>query len=54
MGIIDVEVDEYGYVYVILFFNVLYDVFVICYCSYMDIFLDSSGINVKFIVYCNY
>lgn len=47
MGIEDVEVSEYGYVYATLPSNTNKQVPVICFCSHIDTAPDCSGTNVK-------
>jgi tripeptide aminopeptidase len=54
LGIIDAELDEYGYVYATLPANTTKKVPVICFCSHMDTSPDCSGKNVKPIVHKNY
>ena len=54
MGVEDVELDQFGYVYATIPSNVDKDVPVICFCSHMDTSPDCSGKNVKPIVHKNY
>lgn len=54
MGIIDAEMDEFGYVYATIPANTNKDVPVICYCAHMDTSPESSGKDVKPIIHENY
>ena len=54
MGISDVMIDEFGYVYATLPSNTTKKVPVICFCSHMDTSPDCSGKNVKPIIHKNY
>ncbi len=54
MGVVDAEMDHYGYVYATVPSNSDKDVPVICYCSHMDTSPDYSGREVKPIVHKNY
>ncbi len=54
MGIHDVELDEFGYVYASIPANTDKQVPVICFCSHMDTSPDCSGLDVKPIVHRNY
>jgi len=54
MGVAEVELDEYGYVYASLPSNSTKDVPVICFCSHMDTAPDCSGKDVKPILHKNY
>lgn len=54
MGIDDVQLDEYGYVYATLPANTDKDVPVICWCSHMDTSPESSGKDVNPIIHKNY
>jgi tripeptide aminopeptidase len=55
IGVTDVHLDEYGYVYATIPANsAKKDVPVICFCSHMDTAPDCSGKNVKPIVHENY
>ncbi len=55
IGILDIDFDEYGYVYATIPANTeKADVPVICFCSHMDTSPDCSGKNVKPIVHENY
>lgn len=54
MGIIDAELDEYGYVYATIPSNTDKNVPVICFCSHMDTSPDCSGYGVKPIIHENY
>jgi tripeptide aminopeptidase len=51
MGINDVELDEFGYVYATIESNTHKKVPVLCFCSHMDTSPDCSGANVKPIVH---
>ncbi len=55
MGIVDAEMDEYGYVYATIPANSnKKDVPVICFCSHVDTAPDCSGTNVKPILHKDY
>lgn len=55
MGIADVSMDEFGYVYAMLKSNSdKNDVPVICFCSHVDTAPDCSGTNVKPIIHKHY
>lgn len=55
MGLSDVELDEYGYVYASIPANTeKKNVPVICFCSHVDTAPDCSGTNVKPIMHKNY
>ncbi|MEO0897631.1 MAG: peptidase T [Bacteroidota bacterium] len=54
MGVAEVELDEYGYVYATIPSNVEQKVPVLCFCSHVDTTSDASGTNVKPIVHPNY
>jgi tripeptide aminopeptidase len=51
MGINDVELDEFGYVYGTIESNTHKKVPVLCFCSHMDTSPDCSGANVKPIIH---
>lgn len=54
MGILDAELDQYGYVYATLKSNVQHSVPVICFCSHVDTSPDCIGENVNPIIHKNY
>ena len=54
MGIQDVELDEFGYVYATLPSNTDKNVPVICWCSHMDTSPESSGKDVNPVIHENY
>lgn len=54
MGIIDAELDEFGYVYATIPSTSDKQIPVICFCSHMDTSPDCSGANVKPIIHQNY
>ena len=54
IGITDAHVDDYGYVYATIPFNVGKKVPVVCFCSHVDTAPDCSGTNVKPILHENY
>ena len=54
MGIADVQLDEYGYVYATIPANTDKAVPVICFCSHVDTSPDCSGKDVKPLVHSNY
>ena len=55
MGLADVELDEYGYVYATLPANTTKkDVPVVCFCSHMDTSPDCSGTDVRPVIHKNY
>lgn len=55
MGLEDVEMDEYGYVYATIpATSAKKDVPVICFCAHMDTAPDCSGTNVKPLLHKNY
>jgi len=54
MGITDVVLDEYGYVYATIPANTDKPVPVICFCSHVDTAPDCSGKGVKPLVHTNY
>lgn len=54
LGLTDVEMDEYGYVYATIPATSAKNVPVICYCAHMDTAPDCSGKNVKPILHKNY
>ncbi|TSD64871.1 peptidase T [Inquilinus sp. KBS0705] len=55
MGVVDADLDEYGYVYATIPANTdKPDVPVICFCSHMDTAPDCSGKNVKPLIHENY
>jgi len=54
IGIIDAQMDVYGYVYATIPSNTEKDVPVICFCSHVDTAPDANGTNVKPILHKNY
>lgn len=54
MGIKDVQLDKFGYVYASIPSNTKKKIPVICFCSHMDTSPDCSGKNVKPVVHKNY
>ena len=54
LGIVDAELDEFGYVYATIPATSKKDVPVICFCSHMDTSPDCSGKNVIPIIHYNY
>ena len=54
IGLSDVDMDEYGYVYATIPSTTDKNVPVICYCSHMDTAPDCSGKDVKPILHANY
>jgi tripeptide aminopeptidase len=54
MGLENVHLDQYGYVYASIPGNTDKKVPVICFCSHMDTSPDCSGENVKAIIHKNY
>lgn len=54
MGVNDVELDDYGYVYATIPSNTTKNVPVLCFCSHVDTAPDCSGTNVKPILHKNY
>ena len=54
IGLADVDMDEYGYVYATIPSTTDKNVPVICYCSHMDTAPDCSGKDVKPILHANY
>jgi tripeptide aminopeptidase len=54
IGLTDVDMDEYGYVYATIPSTTDKNVPVICYCSHMDTAPDCSGNDVKPILHANY
>ena len=54
MGINEVELDEFGYVYATIPSNTNKAVPVICFCSHLDTAPDASGTGVKPILHKNY
>jgi tripeptide aminopeptidase len=54
IGVNDVELDEFGYVYATIPSNSKKNIPVICFCSHVDTAPDCSGTNVKPILYKNY
>jgi tripeptide aminopeptidase len=54
IGLTDVDMDEYGYVYATIPATTDKNVPVICYCSHMDTAPDCSGNDVKPILHSNY
>ena len=54
IGIVDAELDEYGYVYATIPSNTQKTVPVICFCSHVDTAPDVSGTNVKPLLHKNY
>lgn len=55
MGILDAELDEYGYVYATIPANTdKTNVPTLCFCAHVDTAPDASGTNVKPIVHPNY
>lgn len=54
IGLPEVEMDEWGYVYASIPSNTDKEVPVICFCSHMDTAPDCSGTNVKPVVHRNY
>jgi len=54
IGLTDVDMDEYGYVYATIPSTTDKNVPVICYCSHMDTAPDCSGNDVKPILHTNY
>jgi tripeptide aminopeptidase len=54
IGIIDAELDQYGYVYATIPATTDKDVPVICFCAHVDTAPDCSGTNVKPILHKNY
>lgn len=54
IGVKEVEVDEWGYVYATIPSNTNKEVPVICFCAHVDTAPDCSGTNVKPILHKNY
>ncbi len=54
LGIQEVELDAFGYVYAHIPSNVPHDTPTLCFCSHMDTSPDCSGANVKPLVHANY
>ncbi|TKK65989.1 peptidase T [Ilyomonas limi] len=54
MGVADVELDVYGYVYATIPSNTHKQVPVVCFCSHIDTAPDCSGTNVKPILHKQY
>ena len=54
IGIIDAEMDGFGYVYATIPSNTEKDVPVICFCSHVDTAPDANGTNVKPILHKNF
>ncbi len=54
LGLQDVEVDEWSYVFATIPSNVTHALPTICFCSHMDTAPDCSGTNVKPILHVNY
>lgn len=54
MGIVDAELDEYGYVYATLSSNTERKTPVICFCSHVDTSPDCAGEGVKPVLHRNY
>jgi len=54
LGVIDAEVDQYGYVYATIPANSEKNVPVICFCSHVDTAPDCSGTNVKPLLHKDY
>ncbi|HTE25757.1 peptidase T [Flavitalea sp.] len=54
MGIMDAELDEYGYVYATIKSNSEKQVPVVCFCAHVDTAPDSSGTNVKPLIHYDY
>ena len=54
LGVLDVHMDEYGYVYAHLPSTTSVDVPSICFCAHMDTSPDSSGTGVKPLIHRNY
>ena len=54
MGIVNAEMDDFGYVYATILSNTGKNVPVICFCSHVDTAPDCSGFNVKPILHKNY
>lgn len=54
IGVTDVHLDEFGYVYAPIPSNTSKQVPVICFCSHVDTAPDCSGTNVKPILHVNY
>ncbi len=54
MGIDDVDLDDFGYIYATIPSNSKKNIPVICFCSHVDTAPDCSGINVKPILHKSY
>ncbi len=54
IGILDAEMDDFGYVYATVPANVPHDVPVICFCAHVDTAPDCSGKDVKPILHLNW
>ncbi len=54
MGVDDVDLDDFGYVYATIPSNSKKNIPVICFCSHVDTAPDCSGTNVKPILHKNY
>ncbi len=54
IGLTEIELDQYGYVYATIPSTTEKNVPVICFCSHMDTAPDCSGTNVKPILHKNY
>ncbi|RYF77728.1 MAG: peptidase T, partial [Chitinophagaceae bacterium] len=54
MGIVDAEVDEWGYVYATVPSNTEKEVPTLCFCAHVDTAPDASGTGVKPILHKNY
>lgn len=54
IGVVDAEMDEWGYVYATIPANSQKEIPTVCFCSHMDTAPDCSGKNVKPILHKNY
>ncbi|MDP2175879.1 MAG: peptidase T [Bacteroidota bacterium] len=54
MGVVDAQLDEFGYVYATIPSNVEANVPVLCFCSHVDTSPDVTGKGVKPVVHRNY
>jgi len=54
LGVVDAEMDEWGYVFATIPSNSSRNIPVICFCSHVDTAPDCSGTNVKPILHKNY
>lgn len=54
MGVVDAEMDQYGYVYATIEANTTKNIPVLCFCSHVDTSPETTGLHVNPVIHKNY